>query len=48
MNTKFYSKNPGRPRHRWEDNITSDLRELGGKVWTGCIWIRIGTSGGLF
>jgi hypothetical protein len=23
------------------------LGKLGGKMWTGCIWIRIGTSGGL-
>jgi hypothetical protein len=23
------------------------LEKYGGKVWTGCIWIRIGTSGGL-
>jgi hypothetical protein len=30
----------GRPR---EDN----LRILHGKVWTGCIWLRTGTSGNL-
>jgi hypothetical protein len=23
------------------------LEELGGNVWTGCIWLRTGTSGGL-
>jgi hypothetical protein len=23
------------------------LEEQGVKLWTGCIWIRIGTSGGL-
>jgi hypothetical protein len=23
------------------------LLKYGGKVWTGCIWLRIGTSGGL-
>jgi hypothetical protein len=32
----------GRPRRRWEDNIRMDLRE----VWTGLIWLRIGTSRG--
>jgi hypothetical protein len=36
----------GRPRRRWEDNIKMDLREHG-VVWTGLIWFRIGTSGGL-
>jgi hypothetical protein len=30
---------------RWVDNIRMDLRK-GGVVWTGLIWIRIGTSGG--
>jgi hypothetical protein len=33
-----------RPRRRWVDNIKIDLREMG---WTGLIWLRIGTSGGL-
>jgi len=37
----------GRSRCRWE-NIRMHLREIGGKVWTGFIWHRIGTSGGLF
>jgi hypothetical protein len=34
----------GRPTRRWEDN-KMDLKE--GKVWSGCIWLRIGTSGKL-
>jgi len=38
----------GRPRRRWEDNIRKGLRETGGRVWTGFIWLRIRTSGGLF
>jgi hypothetical protein len=37
----------GRPRRRWVDNIKMDLREIGGVVWTGWNWLRIGTSGGL-
>jgi hypothetical protein len=39
----------GRPTRRWVDNIKEYLREIGwdGVVWTGLIWIRIGTSGGL-
>jgi hypothetical protein len=36
----------GRSRRRWEDNIRMGLREIGGEVWTGLIWLRIGTSGG--
>jgi hypothetical protein len=36
----------GRPIHRWVDNIKMDLR-YSGVVWTGLIWLRIGTSGGL-
>jgi hypothetical protein len=32
----------GRPKRRWVDSI-----EMDGRVWTGSIWIRIGTSGGL-
>jgi hypothetical protein len=34
----------GRPRHRWKDNIKVDQD---GKIWTGLIWLRIGTGGGL-
>jgi hypothetical protein len=35
-----------RPRRRWEDNIRMNFREVGGKVWIGCIWLRIGPSDG--
>jgi hypothetical protein len=39
----------GRPRRRWEDNVKMDLQEVGwgGGTWTGLIWLRIGTGGGL-
>jgi hypothetical protein len=38
----------GRPRRRWEDNIKMDLQEVGlGGAWTGLVWLRIGTGGGL-
>jgi hypothetical protein len=30
----------------WEDNIRMDLTEIG-RAWTGFIWLRRGTSGGL-
>jgi hypothetical protein len=36
----------GTPRRRWEDTIKMDLQEVGGVVWTGWIWLRIGTGGG--
>jgi hypothetical protein len=32
----------GRPRHRWEDGIRIDVREIG--VWIGFDWLRIGAS----
>jgi hypothetical protein len=38
----------GRPSRRWEDNIKLDLQELGWRAWTVLIWLRIGTSGGLW
>jgi hypothetical protein len=37
----------GRPRHRREDNIKMDLREIGWGACTGSIWLRIGTGGEL-
>jgi len=33
-----------RPRHRWEDNMKRDSQDVG--VWTGLMWLRIGTDGG--
>jgi hypothetical protein len=37
----------GRPRRIWEDNIKMDLQEVEWGAWTGSIWLRIGTGGGL-
>jgi hypothetical protein len=37
----------GRCRHRWDDNIRMDLIEMDVLVWTGFIWLRLGTSGWL-
>jgi hypothetical protein len=37
----------GRPRHRWKDEIRMYIREIGWKVWTGFVWLRVGSSGGL-
>ena len=36
----------GTPRRRWEDNIKTDLQEVGGGLGTGWSWLRIGTGGG--
>jgi hypothetical protein len=43
MHTKFWSENlkgrdSGRPRHRWEDNIKMDVREI---WWEGVDWIHL-------
>jgi len=35
------------PRRRWKDNMTMDLQEVFWREWTGLIWLRIGTGGGL-
>jgi len=32
-------------RRRWEDNIKMDLKS-GVTMWTGFIWLKLGTSGG--
>jgi len=37
----------GRPRSRWEDSIKMGLQEMCGGAWTGLIWLRTGTGGGL-
>jgi hypothetical protein len=37
----------GEPTRRREDNIKMDLREIGWVAWTGLIWLRIRSSGGL-
>jgi len=34
----------GRPRLRREDNMKTDLQEIG--AWTGLIWLKIGIGGG--
>jgi hypothetical protein len=38
----------GRPKSRWEDGIRMDLMEIGWEVWSGFVWLRIGTGGGLW
>jgi hypothetical protein len=37
----------GRPRRRWIDNIKIDLLEIRLELWTGLVWLRIGTGGEL-
>jgi hypothetical protein len=33
-----------RPRCRWADNIKMEMEKQDGVVWTGLVWLRIGTS----
>jgi hypothetical protein len=45
---KFWLENlKVRAKWRQDDNVRMDLREIDGKVWTGFVWLRTGTSGGL-
>jgi hypothetical protein len=37
----------GRPRRRWEDNLSWTLGRQGSMGRTGFSWLRIGSSGGL-
>jgi hypothetical protein len=38
----------GRPRHRWEDGVRMDRREIGlGELCIGFDWLSTGTGGGL-
>jgi hypothetical protein len=37
----------GRPRHREEDNIKMNVTGVWYEVWTGFIWLRIDTDGGV-
>jgi hypothetical protein len=37
-----------RPRSRWEANVGNNIniKEIGWRMWSGLMWLRIGTSGG--
>jgi hypothetical protein len=37
----------GRPRQNGKVIMEWMLEKLSGKVWNGCIWLRIGISAGL-
>jgi hypothetical protein len=38
----------GGSRRRWKNNIILDFQDVKWGIWTGLIWIRIGTGGGHF
>jgi hypothetical protein len=38
-------KTPLVGRHRLKGDIKIGLEEIGRKMWTGFIWLRVGTSG---
>jgi hypothetical protein len=52
MCTKFWSDNLKGRRHSEDLGVDGEmifegiLGKQGGKVWTGIIWLRIGSSGG--
>jgi hypothetical protein len=51
MHTNFENlkaRSLGRTSRKREDNIKMDPEEIECEVWTGFIWLDIGTSGGLF
>jgi hypothetical protein len=35
----------GGSRHRWKDDIKINFDETGIEVWTGLIWLSVGTNG---
>jgi len=37
----------GKPRRKWENNIEMDLQEMESGAWTGMIWVKTETAGGL-
>jgi hypothetical protein len=37
----------GRPRRRWVDILGLILERWDGVMWTGLVWLRIGTGGEL-
>jgi hypothetical protein len=37
----------GRPGRKWEDNIKLIFKKWDGGAWTGSMWLRIRTGGGL-
>jgi hypothetical protein len=37
-----------RPKHRWQDDVKIDLKEMDGKLWTGFIWFCWIMSSGRF
>jgi hypothetical protein len=51
--TKFWPENLKVRDHSeyigidWKTTLELILGRYGGKVWTGCIWFRIGASGGV-
>jgi len=37
----------GRSRHKYENNIQSDLKEYDGWLWPCYVWLSTGTNGGM-
>jgi len=37
----------GKRKRSWKNNIKMDLQQVGKGLWTGLIWLRVGTGDGL-
>jgi hypothetical protein len=37
----------GKARRKWDINIMLDLGKQSGEMWSGFVWLRIGTSDGV-
>jgi hypothetical protein len=44
---KLKGKRPLGRLGRWREDIRIDLKRNVGRLWSGYVWIRIGTSGGV-
>jgi hypothetical protein len=39
--TPLTARSKGRPKHRWEDNVTQDIHQMNTKNWAVCIQGRV-------
>jgi hypothetical protein len=39
--TSLTARSKGRPKQRWEDNITQEIPQMNIKMWTACVQDRV-------